>query len=1050
MGVIQVQINSTSDVEEEMKRLTQHYAGIFSGFLNESAQIARSTAAIVEQNPMMTEHQLYAQVKSNLRHNRIVYGSAIAFDRDPDYDNELFAPYAYRTSSKTQTLDIADITDYTTGKWQWWDKAKQAKHPIWTDPYFDKGVGDVVMATYAVPFFYQKQFKGVATVDVQLEILEEAVDQGIDVELDLMIITKQGNYVYHPDVQQVLKTSIYQDAEKYNRPELKQLADKMTAGERGVMHLSGWETSLRQWVAFYPIKNTEWSIALRISENVVLAKVRRQGIQIASVLLVSLLIILVTVWLVIDKITRPLSRLADGVKRVTEGDLHAKVMIDSRDEIGLLAQNFTEMAAKLSQREADIREARSQGFSRMVQGLKGRYVYFSYDLKVGRTKKNRSYVSPSVKDILGYSRDDFKENFNHYLINSELNQKAEVIIKHLLAGKQQEAFDIEIMAISAELILFEVIVIPIIGETGDIIALEGMAHDITERKRNEEKFRVLFEHSSQANILCSAQGILDCNQAFLTLFAYTAKSEVFGIHLYALTQAIQEDGQASFDIFNTLIQKTIKKGYQQREILFEKNNGDSFPAEIILTSATMNDQPVFIGLIQDLTQRKQAEQEIIKAKEVAEEANKAKSEFLSNMSHELRTPLNGVLGYTQILQHDSDVTTEQSQSLMAIESCGNHLLTLINDVLDLSKIESRQIELQYNAVDLPQLIQDVYDMVQHRAMDKNLSFLLNIADDLPRIIKTDATKLRQILVNLLGNAIKFTNSGTISLSASMILQHKKQKFLQFLVMDSGIGIEKDKQQLIFDAFKQTKEGVDAGGTGLGLAISQRLIKEMGGEKIVVDSDYGEGSCFTFSLPLLEPDEDDLLMDTETYQLEQNHWPLLAEQEQVNVLVVDDKKVNRDILKRLLTIAGFTIFEANNGKQAVNMTIENDFRLIFMDIHMPKMDGLSAAQLIRKKLNNKLSNKAQQDKLIIIAVTADVYVHQTDFLLAKAIDDVITKPFKIAEMFDKIKQHTGLNFMEQPIVSESTTINENITIQDKNQACVIDSIDDSKYQKYMKN
>ncbi|WP_214660556.1 PDC sensor domain-containing protein [sulfur-oxidizing endosymbiont of Gigantopelta aegis] len=172
--------------------------------------------------------------------------------------NYLLPMHAYRTSGRVNTLDIADITDYTAGHWQWWDKAKQAKHPIWTDPYFDKGVGDIVMATYAVPFFYKKQFRGIATVDVQLEILEEKVNQGIDVDLDLLIITNKGDYVYHPDPKQILANSIYKDAKKYHQNGLKDLADKMIAGKRGVVQLDSWETQQKQWVAFYPIQNTEW------------------------------------------------------------------------------------------------------------------------------------------------------------------------------------------------------------------------------------------------------------------------------------------------------------------------------------------------------------------------------------------------------------------------------------------------------------------------------------------------------------------------------------------------------------------------------------------------------------------------------------------------------------------------------------------------------------------------------------------------------------------------------------------------------------------------
>jgi len=898
-GVYQIQRHLFSDVEKGLQRLTQHYAGIFSGFLNESAQIARSTAAIVEQNPQMTERQLYAQVKSNLRHNRIVYGSAIAFAPTPEYDNELFAPYAYRTSTKTQTIDIADVTDYTSGKWQWWDKAKQAGYPVWTDPYFDKGVGNIVMATYAVPIFYKKGFIGVATVDVQLEILEETVNQGIDAELDLLIITNKGDYVYHPDVKQIMTNSIYKDAEKYKQSELIELAAKMTSGHRGVMQLTGWETQQGQWVAFYPILNTEWSIALRVPEAVVLARVRKQEIQIAAILSFSLFLIILTVWFVSSKITQPLARLSTGVKLVASGDLSAKVRVDSNDEIGLLAQNFTQMAAQLSKREKDIREARSEGFSRIVQGLKGRYLYFCLDQQA-----QISYVSPSVEGILGYSSTDFQVSFNHSLVKSPLNQLALYKIQQTLKGEQQETFELELLATDNSLLRFEVLVVPVTNESAQIIALEGMAHDITQRKQDEEKFRVLFENSSQANLLYSEQGLLDCNHAFLSLFGYHSKEQVLGSQLSSFTYSLQENGQSSDVLLTRLMEQAQESGCQQYELLFEALDGDVFPAELILTSAIMNEQPVFIGLMHDLTLRKETEKEIIKAKEQAEAASKAKSEFLSNMSHELRTPLNGVLGHVQVLLNDQHINLNQKESLSAIQNSGNHLLTLINDVLDLSKIESGKMEVHLSPVNLSQLIKDIYTMLIPKVTLKELQLELQLDENLPKTISTDATKLRQILINILGNAVKFTHQGSIILTISECYSEQflkqSERALSFHIKDTGVGIPAEKQSIIFDAFKQAQEGIDIGGTGLGLAISQRLIKEMGGTKIKLESVHGQGSDFSFSLPLTEVYNNSLpSLDARLVHLSNNteaHKDLLVQLKEKAKISYSNKLTDKEKLK----------------------------------------------------------------------------------------------------------------------------------------------------------
>jgi len=564
----------------------------------------------------------------------------------------------------------------------------------------------------------------------------------------------------------------------------------------------------------------------------------------------------------------------------------------------------------------------------------------------------------------------------------------------------------EILSKNHGLLRFEVIEVPIKNEAGQILALEGMAHDITERKREEEKFRVLFENSSQANIVYSYNGILDCNNAFLALFGYH-KNELMGSYLYSLAQSIQPNGETAFDMIKILMNQANHSGYQQTELVFERADGLTFPTEITLTATSMDGQLVFIGSVQDLTERKLTEEEILSAKEAAEKANKAKSEFLSNMSHELRTPLNGVLGYAQILQNDQHVTSGQMESLDAIKSCGRHLLTLINDVLDLSKIESGKMDFNILPIDLPKLINDVYDVILHKVTAKGLKLKLIMHTGLPGGIKTDATKLRQVLINLLSNAVKFTHEGTITLE---VLEEKALKnspsnssgAIHFIVADTGIGIPEEKHHSIFDPFKQAKEGIDAGGTGLGLAISERLIQEMGGNSIHIESRYGEGSSFSFSLPLIEVDEQDILI-SQADSYDENIIPKLAENTSITALIVDDHKDNRNILKHLLQAAGFKTIEAKNGQEAVELTLKHHIPLILMDIRMPVMDGLKATQKIRETTK-------QDIKPVIIAVTASVFPELKEQIKVTGMDDFIAKPFNISEVFNKIKQHMKIKFI----------------------------------------
>ena len=394
------------------------------------------------------------------------------------------------------------------------------------------------------------------------------------------------------------------------------------------------------------------------------------------------------------------------------------------------------------------------------------------------------------------------------------------------------------------------------------------------------------------------------------------------------------------------------------------------------------------------------------------------------MSHELRTPLNGVLGYAQILQNDRQVTAEQMESLDAIKSCGHHLLTLINDVLDLSKIESGKMEFTISPVDLRELIKGVYDMVSPRVAARGLELVLELQDSLPRGIKTDTTKLRQVLINLLGNAVKFTHKGSITLKVfeqmDLLSDSSLERRIHFVVEDTGIGIPSDKQHSIFDAFQQAKEGIDAGGTGLGLAISQRLVREMGGAGITVQSEYGQGSTFAFSLPLIEVSDAELTVPALENE-DDASIPHLPDNVRMQALIVDDRETNRDILKRILQAAGFQVMIAVNGQQAVELTLKHRIGLVLMDIRMPEMDGITATRSIREHIREQ----EQPWDVVIIAVTASVFPDASEALRDAQMDDFIAKPFKIAQVFRKIEQHTGLKFIWETRKGSAEQTTDNI-------------------------
>jgi len=410
-----------------------------------------------------------------------------------------------------------------------------------------------------------------------------------------------------------------------------------------------------------------------------------------------------------------------------------------------------------------------------------------------------------------------------------------------------------------------------------------------------------------------------------------------------------------------------------------------------------------LGELIDKNQRQQ--QELRVARDQSEAANRAKSEFLSNMSHELRTPLNGVLGYAQILRRDPDLKPRQRESLEAIESCGQHLLTLINDVLDLSKIEAGRMQLDLAPLDLHRLCHEVKDMLAQRAGAKGLKLVLEIATDVPTAIRSDATKLRQILLNLVGNAVKFTETGSITLRVQ-----RRDNRLLFEVEDTGIGISQDKINVIFDPFRQAEAGMEIGGTGLGLAINQHLLGLLGGSPLTVSSKLNQGSCFSFELAIEEVDPDEnsdqqapLLRDDTALYLENG-------QAAVRLLAVDDRPENLDILQRLLSDAGFEVETFGDAPSGIARLREQSFDLVLMDIRMPGMNGLQAAQLIRgdqQLCDNKL-----------VAVSASAFPAFRDQVLENGFDDFIAKPFRSAELFGVLQKHLGVRYREEPLATVS--------------------------------
>ncbi|MEX1668587.1 cache domain-containing protein [Zhongshania guokunii] len=358
-----------------------------------------------------------------------------------------------------------------------------------------------------------------------------------------------------------------------------------------------------------------------------------------------------------------------------------------------------------------------------------------------------------------------------------------------------------------------------------------------------------------------------------------------------------------------------------------------------------NDKPIrAMGIMTDITDRKRIEQELVNARIAAEDALHAKSQFLSSVSHELRTPLNGVLGYAQLLQREKGLPSGSQEYLRAIESCGKHLLTLINDVLDLAKIESGNIDIVCRANDLNEIVSSVSDIVGHRAQSKGLDFVVNIAKDVPRHVQVDEVKLRQVLVNLLDNAVKFTASGKVELKLDV---NQELAQLLFSVKDSGMGIPEEKLRDVFEPFRQVNPQ-DGKGTGLGLAICRRLVEAMGGS-LNLSSEFGQGSCFYFDIPLLEVEGDSVAADTLLESVDPVPELMAMVGNNPAIIVADDVAVNRHVLLGMLEDVSTDIREAANGLEVIELLKERTALLVLMDLRMPEMDGMEATRIIKQEM-----------------------------------------------------------------------------------------------------
>ncbi|NES95709.1 MAG: PAS domain S-box protein [Desertifilum sp. SIO1I2] len=567
---------------------------------------------------------------------------------------------------------------------------------------------------------------------------------------------------------------------------------------------------------------------------------------------------------------------------------------------------------------------------------------------------------------------------------------------------------------------------PIPTTTGQLL-VGGVAIDITERKKAEAEVKAQQQFLRQViDVVPSAIFVKDRQGYFL--IANKVSAQMHGTVPERMINKREHEFNPNFDpvhleqylATNRAVMETRQPQTLTQEIMTAQGEMRWYKTVISPFIDAQDCVQGIIGTSTDITELKNVETALRQAKERAESANRAKSQFLSNMSHELRTPLNAILGFSQVLSRSNCLDNEQQEQLKIINRSGEHLLNLINDILSMAKIEAGQITLNLHCFHLPLFLDDIERMLQLKASEKGLQLIVERSPNLPSNVLADENKLRQILVNLLANAIKFTSAGSVRLGVSCTPQHKERLALHFKITDTGPGIAPSEMDLLFDPFVQTTVGRQSmQGTGLGLPISREFVRLMGGE-IEVDSHLAQGTTFRFNIDL-----------SETASASCKPWPthrrvigLEPNQPPYRILVVEDADESRLLLLQLLQPLGFQVQQAVNGQEAVKLSSSWKPHLIWMDIRMPVMDGYEATRQIKAA--------SQGWSTIVIALTASAFEEERCQIIAAGCDDFVYKPFQESVLFDKMAEYLGVRYIyeeENSAPCELSGLSRKLTAED---------------------
>lgn len=527
--------------------------------------------------------------------------------------------------------------------------------------------------------------------------------------------------------------------------------------------------------------------------------------------------------------------------------------------------------------------------------------------------------------------------------------------------------------------------------------MEGFIEDVTNRKQaekkllfSEQKFKALFEKSYDAILILRQGKAVDYNRRASELFEKEC-NELIDINFIDLSASLQYNNEPALPLLRKKMSQSLQGEPQHFEWLLLRN-GKTFDAEVSFSRIYMKTQYMIQAIVRDISEKKQVEKELKQARDEAERARQAQSDFLSLMSHEIRTPLNAVISLTDLMLHEKQ-DDDQKENLQSVKISASHLLGLIDDILDYNKIESGNIQFEIEDFNIRKLIEELRKVLEIKTQEKGIRLITNIDNKVPEILRGDTLRLKQILFNMLSNATKFTSKGYVSLRVE--LQEGNTDKVFFEVKDTGIGISENRLEAIFEKFTQEHKSTTRkyGGSGLGLSISKRLVELQKG-RIYAQSKKGEGSVFSFYIPMtkgkMKPSR-----SKKASSGKPGHYL-----KGMSILMVEDDPMNQFVGKKVIErkwLAELVI--ASSAEEAIELLKTHTFDLILLDLLLPKMDGYELAKSIRSKAIAEII----QTDIPIIALTADAFVETRQKAFDSGMNDFITKPFDYESLFQKLYQ-----------------------------------------------